>query len=94
MNPLFDNTTLTVGRCSVTIPSNLFHENSRGYYVYEGTINGEHLEVVIVPSITTPSSFTLTAEGSGVSMGLTQNPTLVELMIGHHTGTQAVRPHN
>ena len=89
LNPLFEDTKLTVGSYSATIPAELWHQNSKGYYVYEGTINGEHLEVQIVPN--TPVSFRLKVEGSGLPMSA-QSPTFVELMIGHHMGVQAVTP--
>ena len=57
INPLTEVVTLVVGSYAVTIRPGLFRQNSEGYYSYEGTIEGEHLELRIVPN--TRTSYTL-----------------------------------
>ena len=86
INPLTEVVTLVVGSYAVTIRPGLFHQNSEGYYSYEGTIGGEHLELRIVPN--TRTSYTLNAEGSGVPITLGKSPGVV-LMIGNDMGAGA-----
>ncbi len=82
---------LQVGSFVVTIPAKSFQkksqddnqDDSQGRYVYKGTINGERLEIQIVPK--TGNKYTLKAEGSGAPIGL-GNPALVMLRIGNDIG--------
>jgi hypothetical protein len=84
INPVTEPTTLRVGSYIVAIPAGSFHMISKGRYVYEGTINGESLQLQIVPD--TSNTYTLKVEGSGTTFFNLGNPTLIVLKIGNDIG--------
>ena len=55
-------------------------------FVSKGDIDGEHLELQIVPK--TGNNYTLKAEGSGTSISL-GNPTRIALVLGKDIGVGA-----
>ena len=93
ISPLTEATVLSVGSYHVMIPAGSFHKKSKGYYVYEGTIDNVQLEVQIVPRITTANTYTLKAEGKGVPLTATK-PVGVALEIGNDLGFGVPRLHH
>ena len=88
INPLTEPVTVQVGTFFRIIPPGSFHLNQYGNFVFEGVINGAHLEAWLTPL--TSNSFSFTAEGSGVDGTALTNPVPVSLAIGNDTGSTTV----
>jgi hypothetical protein len=84
INPLTETTVLKVGSYTVSLSAGSFHQTGHGHYVYEGTIDGEKLELDIVQG-TTGNTYTLRAEGRGTPITL-GNPASIALKIGNDIG--------
>jgi hypothetical protein len=84
INPPTETTVLDIGSYQITIPTGSFHKNSKGYFVYEGTINGESLELQIVPG--KANTYTLKAEGTGTNSISLAVPVHIGLEIGNDVG--------
>jgi len=90
IDPLAEPIALQVGPYTVTLPPHSLQMTRKGYYVYEGTVDGDTLQLQIVPGAT--GSYTLKAElGAIVPLPL-DNPTLVALTIGSDFGTAFTVP--
>jgi hypothetical protein len=85
INPVTENVTLQIGTFSVTIPAVSFTQIPHGKFAFEGTINGESLQVQIVPLGN--NIFTFKAEGTGAGLTGFTNPITVVLTIGIDSGT-------
>jgi hypothetical protein len=85
INPVAEAVTLQIGSYSVTIPAGSFTKNTKGIFVFQGTISGVPLQVRINP--TGASSYTLQAQGSGANFSGITNPVTVTLTIGDDTGS-------
>ena len=92
INPLAEVVTLQVGASSFAIPSGSFIRNSKGVYVYAGTIAGVALEMRMAP--VGPNSYSFNAEGNGANLAETSNPLTVGLTIWDDAGTTTVAPEN
>ena len=77
-----------VGTFSATIPAGSFkHYNGR--FVFEGAINGVHLEAVL-RSLIFGNDYELKVEGHGADLAGTANPVTVSLTIGDDSGSKAI----
>ena len=80
--------TLAVGTYTVTIPPSSFHQTKKGWWVYEGKINGVSLDVRISQRGVNP--YELQFETSGVDLTSLPNPVTVTLTLGNNNGTTEV----
>jgi hypothetical protein len=88
INPRTQKLALQIGTFSVTIPPGFFKEIARGFFVYQGIINGVDLRVQIVALGT--NVFALAAESKGVNLSGLTNPVTVVLTVGYNSGSTAV----
>ena len=85
IDPVADGMTLTVGTYTVTIPPSSFHQTRKGWWVYEGKINGVSLDVRISQRGVNP--YELQFEASGVDLTSLTNPVTIRLALGNNYGT-------
>jgi len=88
INPVAQGMTLTLGTYTVTIPPGAFHQTKKGWFVYEGTIDGVALDIRL--SHTGANSYELQAEGSGPHFTSLTKPITVTLALGNNSGTTVV----
>jgi uncharacterized repeat protein (TIGR03803 family) len=88
VDPTTQGLTLTVGTYSVTVPASAFQQTKKGWYVYEGTINGVALQMRL--SQTGSNTYQLQAQGSGVDLSSLSDPVTVSLTLGNNGGTTQV----
>ncbi len=84
INPVAERISLQVGSYGVTLPPQSLHMTSKGSYVYQGTINGESLQLQIIPG--QPATYTLKAQVSGTTPLTIADPAVVGLTIGNDLG--------
>jgi hypothetical protein len=92
IDPLVQPIALDVGPYAVTVPAQSLHTTKKGYYVYQGTIEGDSLQLQIVPGA--GGTYSLKADLSAATPGVLGNPTLVALRIGNDFGTALTLPGN
>ena len=86
IDPVGSGITFSVGSYSVVVPSGAFVKQSKGSFVYQGTIGGVALQFAISPT-TRANTFTIKAEGGGMNAPpSTANPVPVKLVIGNNNG--------
>ena len=88
IDPVAQGMTLTVGTYTVTIPPGSFAVTKKGWFVYNGTINGVSLGVRI--SQTGTNSYQVQVAGSGVDLTTLANPVTVTLTLGSNYGTTQI----
>ena len=88
IDPVAQGMTLAVGTYTVTIPPSSFHQTKKGWWVYEGKINGVSLDVRISQRGVNP--YELQFETSGVDLTSLPNPVTVTLTLGNNNGTTEV----
>ena len=88
INPVTQGMTLALGTYTVTIPPGAFLQTKKGWFVYDGMIQGVALDIRI--SQTGASSYELQAEGSGVDLSSLTNPVALTLAIGSNNGRTEV----
>ena len=77
--------TLTVGNYTVTIPSSVFKQVPKGWWVTETTVNGVSIQARVSQPSTT--SYELQFEETGADITSGPNPATITLSIGNNTGT-------
>jgi hypothetical protein len=77
--PLTEPVTLSVGTFTTTIPPGSFEGNKKGFFSFDGTINGVRLEALIKPTGTLRNDFK--AEAEGANLAGTKNPVPVTLTL-------------
>jgi hypothetical protein len=77
-----------VGTFSTTIPAGSF-KHYKGRFVFEGRINGVHLEAVL-RSLILGNDYELKVEGHGADLAGSTNPVTVNLTIGGDSGSKAI----
>ena len=87
INPIAEPVTLKVGPFTTVIPAAAFQQNPEGF-LFEGSINGVALEVMIAPQ--GGNTFTFKVQGAGVSNLPSTNPVTVGLTIGNNGGSTTV----
>jgi hypothetical protein len=91
IHPATEQVKLQAGPFITTLPAGSFRRNWRGWYTYEGVINGVKLEAKIEPTGTLRYVFQAKAVGTSLS-GIT-NPVQVSLSIGDDAGLTSVKAH-
>ncbi len=86
--PLMEPVVVHVGTFSTTIPAGSFKQY-KGRFVFEGTINGVHLEAVL-RSLILGNDYGLTLEGHGVDVTGVTNSVTVSLTIGNDSGSKSI----
>jgi hypothetical protein len=83
IGPLNQDVTVQVGSYSVTSPAGSFHRDSKGNFVYQGTINGVALQASITPHRGSSGVlYSFAVAGQGVTNLPFRNPVTVGLTIG------------
>lgn len=88
IDPLKEAVMIQVGTFSTSIPSGSFKQH-KGRYVFEGTINGVHLEAVL-RSLILGNDYELKVEGHGADLTGTTNPVTVSVTIGDDSGSKSI----
>ena len=88
IDPLTDPVIVQVGTFSTAIPPGSFKQH-KGRFVFEGTINGVHLEAVL-RSLILGNDYELKVEGHGADLTGTTNPVTVSVSIGDDNGSKAI----
>lgn len=86
--PLTEAVTVQVGPFLTTIPAGSFKQH-KGRFVFEGTINGVHLEVML-RSLILGNDYELKIEGQGADLTGTTNAVTVSVAIGNDSGSKAI----
>ena len=88
IEPLKEAVIIQVGTFSTAIPAGSFKQH-KGRYVFEGTINGVHLEAVL-RSLILGNDYELKMEGHGADLTGTKNPVTVSVTIGDDSGSKEI----
>ena len=86
--PLTEPVIIQVGTFSTAIPACSFKQH-KGRFVFEGTINGVHLQAVL-RSLILGNDYELKVEGHGADLTGTKNPVTVSVTIGDDSGSKAI----
>lgn len=87
---LSEPVTLELGTFSTTIPAGSFHDDKRGGFTFQGTLDGVRLDVSLRQR--RQGGFDLRAAGGDVDLTGTTDPVPVTLVIGDDGGTATVAP--
>lgn len=90
INPITENVSFTIGNYAATLPPGSFKKDKKGWFKFEGMINGVVLEIVIRPL--RRGGFEFKAEGSPANVIGSANPVPVVLTIGNDSGSASVKP--
>lgn len=88
IDPLKEAVMIQVGTFSTAIPAGSFKQH-KGRFVFEGMINGVHLEAVL-RSLILGNDYELKVEGHGADLTGTVNPVPVSVTIGDDSGNKAI----
>ena len=86
--PLTEPVIIQVGTFSTAILACSFKQH-KGRFVFEGTINGVHLQAVL-RSLILGNDYELKVEGHGADLTGTKNPVTVSVTIGDDSGSKAI----
>jgi uncharacterized repeat protein (TIGR03803 family) len=89
IDPATQSITVTVGTYTVTFPAGSFKVTKKGWWVFDGKINGVSLEGRLLQTGTNSYQLQLTA--SRVDLNSLTNPVTVTLALGNNTGTTQVK---
>jgi N-acetylneuraminic acid mutarotase len=83
IDPLTQDVSVQVGSYSVTIPAGSFHRDSKGNFVFQGTINGVTLQASVTPHRGSNGVlYSFAVAGQGATNLPFRNPVTVGLTIG------------
>ncbi len=88
IEPLKEAMIIQVGTFSTAIPAGSFKQH-KGRYVFEGRINGVHLEAVL-RSLILGNDYELKVEAHGADLTGTTNPVPVSVTIGDDSGSKEI----
>jgi hypothetical protein len=92
INPAAERIALQVGSHAVVLPAGTLHTTKKGYYVYQGTLNGDSIQLQIV--LGASGTYTLKAEVSAGTPIALENSALIALTIGNDFGATNIVPGN